>query len=884
MRKKHKISALLSTIALLSVAVGIGENSKLPSFIKPTAITAQASDYVWSGSYGSKFSHMVEEDVFLYFSYADSAKSSAVIVGSGIGKENVSITIPDTVCFQDKEYKVTAIADGAFENQTNLSYVYGCRNIESIGNKAFSGCTELTYFSISAFDKSGENKLKTIGDESFLGCTNLITNICPSVENNTIGVRAFSGCTKLNSIYLYNTSYIGAGAYEYCNNTREINIQNTSITEIYENTFSDCNLAENIHLPDTLVSIGDNAFYRCNIFKEIYIPDSVVSIGENAFKSCRSVEMVMMSENIEEIADHAFYGCDMMRYFVCKNPNTKFGIEAIGYDHNRFYTGKKNDFTIWGKGGTIKEYADSLGFTYLDCNKAPSIVKEKVKDHVWKATNTGTNWSQNDGTYYYNDFHKPYVYTYKYDDKWEGSCAGLAAASMLTYNDIIEFDDFCVNYPTINSIPFGKVPDFTKSFVNTLWANQQRRYNNIFHSNSSVNKRALRKIEYYTYAQKSAVISYHRVESTDIQSGHAIICFGLEFKEDASDKDTNPLWNNKDVRFLISDNNYSTVNDTYHLYINTETGEWGKVPKNKSEFRYSNVNCPDASFDLDVDYIDVSKYLMENPTKITEEPSDASVNMGEELKVTIKAVGDGLTYKWYYKDAGMTSFLHTKTFTGDTYTTTMTAARDGRKIYCVVSDEYGNSLRSKTVTISSKVNITKQPVSVSAAIDKTAKVKVEATGKDLTYKWYYKNADMSSFLYTKTFSGDTYTTTMNDTRAGRQIYCVITDTYGNSVQSDTVTLNKISTLSITQQPSDVFVKVGEEFNVTVKTEGEGLTYEWYYKNKTDSKFYYTKTFTGDTYTTTMNDARDGRQIYCVITDTYGNSVQSETVTLNKIVA
>ncbi|MBR2901066.1 MAG: hypothetical protein IKC39_02340, partial [Clostridia bacterium] len=68
--------------------------------------------------------------------------------------------------------------------------------------------------------------------------------------------------------------------------------------------------------------------------------------------------------------------------------------------------------------------------------------------------------------------------------------------------------------------------------------------------------------------------------------------------------------------------------------------------------------------------------------------------------------------------------------------------------------------------------------------------------------------------------------------------------------------------------------------VSVTASGEGKTYEWYFKDTNLSKFYLTKSFTGNTYTITMTDARSGRQVYCVITDKYGNSEKSKVVTLN----
>ena len=87
-------------------------------------------------------------------------------------------------------------------------------------------------------------------------------------------------------------------------------------------------------------------------------------------------------------------------------------------------------------------------------------------------------------------------------------------------------------------------------------------------------------------------------------------------------------------------------------------------------------------------------------------------------------------------------------------------------------------------------------------------------------------------------------------------------------------------LAITKQPSDVTVASGQTAAVTLEATGEGLTYQWYYKNAGSSKFSLTSAFDGPTYSVTMSAARSGRQVYCVITDVDGNKIQSNTVTLS----
>ena len=266
---------------------------------------------------------------------------------------------------------------------------------------------------------------------------------------------------------------------------------------------------------------------------------------------------------------------------------------------------------------------------------------------------------------------------------------------------------------------------------------------------------------------------------------------------------------------------------------------------------------------------------------IIEQPRSVTVNAGEQASVSFTASGNGLSYAWYYKNAWETSFSRTYSFTGNSYDVTMDSSRNGRQLYCVVTDQNGNSVRTNTVTISMHptVEILSQPSSVTVNAGEQANVSFTASGNDLSYAWYYKNAWETSFSRTYSFTGNSYVVTMDSSRNGRQLYCVVTDRYGNSVRTNTVTISMNQTVEILSQPSSVTVASGQTATVSLTARGEGLSYAWYYKNAGSSYFSRTYTFTGNSYVVTMDSSRNGRQVYCVVTDRYGNSVQSNTVTL-----
>ena len=65
------------------------------------------------------------------------------------------------------------------------------------------------------------------------------------------------------------------------------------------------------------------------------------------------------------------------------------------------------------------------------------------------------------------------------------------------------------------------------------------------------------------------------------------------------------------------------------------------------------------------------------------------------------------------------------------------------------------------------------------------KTTVEATGEDLTYQWYIRNPGKEKFGKSSVTSA-TYSVTVSEKTDGREAYCVITDKYGNSVQTETI--------------------------------------------------------------------------------------------------
>lgn len=268
--------------------------------------------------------------------------------------------------------------------------------------------------------------------------------------------------------------------------------------------------------------------------------------------------------------------------------------------------------------------------------------------------------------------------------------------------------------------------------------------------------------------------------------------------------------------------------------------------------------------------------------KITKQPVSVTVSNGTTAKVTLKADGYKLSYKWYVKDKSKSKYTVAKSFKKNSYSVKMSKSVKGRKVYCVVTNKYGKKVKSNTVTLNmgKTLKIKKQPVSVKMGVGGTATVKLTASGEKLTYKWYYKDKNKSKFSVAKSFKKNSYSVKMSNSSAGRQVYCVVKDKYGSTITSKTVTLSLGKSITISTQPQSVKVKKGTVAKVSVNATGDKLKYQWYFKDAGKTNYTLATAFKSNYYSVNMGDNVNGRMVYCLITDTYGLTKKTNVVTLS----
>ena len=86
-------------------------------------------------------------------------------------------------------------------------------------------------------------------------------------------------------------------------------------------------------------------------------------------------------------------------------------------------------------------------------------------------------------------------------------------------------------------------------------------------------------------------------------------------------------------------------------------------------------------------------------------------------------------------------------------------------------------------------------------------------------------------------------------------------------------------LSIVRQPVDQRFVPGFFITLSIKAEGKGLSYQWYYKKLGQTGFSEWSGRTHANESVVPNQSWDGIELYCEVTDANGNKVKSDTITV-----
>ena len=103
----------------------------------------------------------------------------------------------------------------------------------------------------------------------------------------------------------------------------------SSVTEIKQAAFLDCQTLTNISIPSSVNKIEDHAFYRCYALKKANVPAGVTSLEKSVFEQCKALIEVSLPAGLKSIGVWAFWGCESLKEVTIPDGVTDLGEEVF---------------------------------------------------------------------------------------------------------------------------------------------------------------------------------------------------------------------------------------------------------------------------------------------------------------------------------------------------------------------------------------------------------------------------------------------------------------------------------------------------------------------------------------------------------------------------
>jgi len=236
--------------------------------------------------------------------------------------------------------EVSSIGNHAFRGCSSLTSVTIPKSVTHVGPGAFASCGNLVRFVVaedSRHYKSVNGLLLTKDGRTLVAVPG--GNGEAKIPEGTfeIGDRAFAGCFKLTHLSIPDgVTSIGYKAFTDCSGLTSIAFP-PSMAKIAHGAFSGCNGLVDVYITDLAawcrMAVDENGspldhdgklYHNGALVVDMKIPDGVTRIGSHVFRGCSSLTSVTIPRTVESIGGGSFAKCDNLVEIRVANGNRHY--------------------------------------------------------------------------------------------------------------------------------------------------------------------------------------------------------------------------------------------------------------------------------------------------------------------------------------------------------------------------------------------------------------------------------------------------------------------------------------------------------------------------------------------------------------------------------
>ncbi len=262
--------------------------------------------------------------------------------------------------------KGDAINSDIWNGNTKIAAVIIPQNITTIGENAFSGCSNLKKI---YYIGDGKNIEVKEGNDEFESAAKY-TNVYVSDTDNTIYNYTDKNQTRLvlnghgvmTNYDDSDSSYANKSPWRKNTQLSTVTFED-GLTSVGSYSFIGCTNISNVVLSDSVVNINNGAFSGCTNLKDITISSSVESIGADAFKDCNIKDVYFTGTKSQWNAITKSAGNDAL-----SNATVHYNVKTVGA------------FQYWMADGGILEISGSgVLADFTEENPSPWKDDDKIK-------------------------------------------------------------------------------------------------------------------------------------------------------------------------------------------------------------------------------------------------------------------------------------------------------------------------------------------------------------------------------------------------------------------------------------------------------------------------------------------------------------------------